>query len=107
MLSVRRTNSMGIINPTTLRWVIPLACAWAEKQEAVIMRDGVALTANQILDAKRIGVTAPERVRLRVVDQIPSPLHPILRWAGRKIGLVSDSTTGLTLRYGIFIRSDY
>jgi hypothetical protein len=86
---------------------MPLACAWAEKQEAVIMRDGVVLTANQILDAKQIGITAPERVRLRVVEKIPSPLHPLLRWAGRKTGLVSDSTIGLTLRYGIFIRSDH
>src|SRR5262245_12950446 len=89
-----------------LKLVMPLACAWAKKQESVIMRDGVALSPNQILDAKRIGIAAPERVRLRVADQVP-PLHPMLRWAGRKTGLISDSTIGLTLRYGIFIRSDH
>src|SRR5215831_4903655 len=89
-----------LLNRTTLKWVMPLACAWAERQESVIMREGVALTPNQIADAKRIGVIAPEKVRLRVVDQIPSPLHPLLRYAGRKVGLISDATIGLTLRYG-------
>jgi hypothetical protein len=96
-----------LINRTTLKWVMPLACAWAEQQESAILREGVALTPGQIADAKRIGVMAPEKVRLRVVDQIPSPLHPILRYAGRKVGLISNATIGLTLRYGIFIHSGY
>jgi hypothetical protein len=96
-----------MINRTALKLVMPLACAWAEAQESVIVRDGVALTPNQIADARRIGVVAPERVRLRAVDQIPSPLHPILRFAGQKIGLISGATIGMTLRYGIFIRADH
>jgi len=92
---------------TALKIVMPMVCLWAEHQESVIIRDGVALTPNQIADARRIGIIAPERVRLRVVDRIPSPLHPVLRFGGRKIGLISDDTIGLTLRYGIFIRADH
>jgi hypothetical protein len=86
--------------------VLPVACAWAAEQEAVILRDGVALTASQIDDARQIGVVHPERVRLRVVEQIPLPLHPMLRDAAEVTGLISPRTAGLALRYGIFIRSE-
>ena len=86
--------------------VLPMACAWAEEQEAVILRDGVALTASQIADARHIGIAHPERVRLRVVEEIPLPLHPLLREAAEITGLISPRTAGLTLRYGIFIRSE-
>ena len=68
------------------RDVLPLACAWAEEQEALILRDGVALTPLQIADTCQIGVAHPERVRLRVVEQIPLPLHPMLRDAAEVTG---------------------
>ena len=86
--------------------LLPLACAWAEEQEAIILRDGVALTASQLVDARQIGVAHPERVRLRVVDQVPVPAHPLLRQAAETTGMLSPMTAGLTLRYGILIRSD-
>lgn len=96
-----------MITRALLQTLMPLACAWAEKQESAIIRDGVALTASQVADARRIGVKQPERVHLRVVDEIPMPLHPLLRKAAESTGLVSPLTAGLTLRYGIFIRSDF
>lgn len=34
------------------------------------------------------------------------PQHPLLRGAAERAGLLSPFTAGLTLRYGIFIRSD-
>src|SRR5262245_23446770 len=96
-----------MINRAALKLIMPLACAWAKRQESVIVREGVALTPNQIVDAKRIGVVAPERVRLKVVDQVPLPLDPILRFVGQKIGLIRGLTIGMTLRYGIFICADH
>ena len=89
-----------------LKMIVPLACSWAKRQERLINRDGVALTPSQIADAQRIGVKEPERVRLRSVAEIPLPLHPLLKAAAKKTGLLSSDTIGLTLRYGIFIRSD-
>jgi hypothetical protein len=71
------------------------------------MRDGVALTPNQVADVRRIGVVVPEKVRLRVVDRMPCPAKAILRFGGQKVRLISDATIGLTLRYGIFIRADH
>jgi len=96
-----------MITPEQFNMLLPLACAWAEEQERVILRDGVPLATAQVADAHRIGVVQPERVRLRVVEEIPLPTHPDLRMAAEITGLISPMTIGLTLRYGIFIRSDY
>jgi hypothetical protein len=95
-----------VITPEQFNLLLPLACAWAEEQESIILRGGVALTTNQLADARRIGITHPDRVRLRVVEEIPLPTHPGLRMAAEMTGLISPMTIGLTLRYGIFIRSD-
>ncbi|HWX21779.1 MAG TPA: hypothetical protein VN578_17895 [Candidatus Binatia bacterium] len=86
--------------------VLPLACAWAEKQESTILQEGVALSAALLEDAKKLGLVHPERVRLRAVEKIPLPLHPVLRRMAEQTGLISPLTAGMTLRYGIFIRSD-
>ena len=85
--------------------LLPIACRWAEKHEAVILRDGVALMASQVADARQIGVAHPERVRLRVVEKVP-PLHPLLRKVAEATGLISPLIGGMTLRYGIFIKSE-
>jgi hypothetical protein len=86
--------------------LLPLACAWAEEQERVILRDGVPLSLAQIADARSIGVAQAERVRLLKVRSVPMPEQPELRAAAEVTGLISEHTAGLTLRYGIFIRAD-
>lgn len=96
-----------MIPPALIKMLLPFACKWAEKQERLILRDGVALTASQIEDAGRIGVQEPERVRLRVVGEIPMVESKILKAAAEQTGLISPFTIGLTLRYGIFIRADH
>ena len=96
-----------MITPEQLKLLLPLACAWAEEQESVILQEGVPLTTSQLADARRIGIAHPDRVRLRVVEEIPLPTHPGLRMAAEMTGLLSPMTIGLTLRYGIFIRSDH
>jgi hypothetical protein len=95
-----------MINESVLKLLLPLACAWAEGQEAVILREGVPLSPSLLADARAVGIAHPERVRLRVVDQMPLPAHPLLREAAESTGLFSPLVAGLTLRYGIFIRAD-
>jgi hypothetical protein len=95
------------ITPEEFDALLPLACAWAEEQERFILAQGVALTEVQMADARSIGVAAPERVRLLRVKQIPLPSHPQLRQAAQETGLLSPETAGLTLRYGIVIRSPF
>lgn len=98
---------MSIITPQQFEVLLPLACAWVAEQERTILQSGVALTESQFADARRVGVTQPERVRLLRVAQIPSPTHPGLAAAATATGLISPSTQGMTFRYGIFIRADY
>ncbi len=95
-----------MISQEQLLVLLPLACAWAEEQEGVILRDGSPLSPSQIADATTIGIKSPERVRLLSVAQIPIPAHPALRSAAEVTQLISPRTIGLTLRYGIFIRVD-
>jgi hypothetical protein len=96
-----------MITPEQFGMLLPLACAWAEEQESNILRDGVALTPAQIADTVKIGVAHPEKVRLLSVGHVPIPEHPDLRAAAEATQLISPRTTGLTLRYGIFIRADF
>jgi hypothetical protein len=95
-----------MITQEQFKILLPMACAWAEEQERIILRDGVPLSSDQITDAKSIGVHYPERVRLLSVATIPLPEHPALRTAAVATQLISPRTGGLTLRYGIFIRTD-
>jgi hypothetical protein len=86
--------------------LLPLAAAWGTKQEQEILRDGVSLSAEEIGDARAIGVQEPDRVRLLEVETIPRPTQPQLRAACDAIDFLTPSTRGLTLGHGIFIRSD-
>jgi hypothetical protein len=85
--------------------LLPVASAWAEWQESIILKTGVPLSANQTATARAMGIANVDRVRLRAVRQIP-PVNWVLRSIGEKLGLISDNTIGMTLRYGIFIRQD-
>jgi hypothetical protein len=95
-----------MITQQEFRMLLPLACAWAEEQECVILRDGTPLTPAQKADAQKIGVAHPEKVRLLKVNPIPLPEHPSLLAAADATQFISPLTAGLTLRYGIFIRTD-
>lgn len=88
--------------------ILPMACAWAEKQEQVIVRSGVALSPALFTDAIHVGVSRPESIRLLAVEKVPPlPLYPWMRKAGERLGLIPRYTAGMSVRYGIFIRSDW
>jgi hypothetical protein len=91
--------------PAKLKLILPLACLWVKRQEFLILRAGVPLSSALIVAARNIGIEFPERVRLQKVTEVP-PLHPFVRLGARKMGFYSNSTCGMSLRYGIFIRSD-
>jgi hypothetical protein len=89
-----------------LETLLPLAADWAKEQEQWILSKGVPLSAEEIVDAKAVGVREPERVRLLQVDAIPAPAHPTLKAACQTINFLTASPRGLTFQYGIFVRSD-
>jgi hypothetical protein len=94
------------ITPQQFEVLLPLACIWAEEQERLILDQGVSLSPMQNADANLVGIVHPGRVRLLSVSSIPIPAHPLLRAAADATQLISPRTGGLTLRYGIFIRTD-
>ncbi|MCJ7545787.1 MAG: hypothetical protein MUP30_03000 [Deltaproteobacteria bacterium] len=95
-----------MITQEQFKVLLPIACAWAEEQENIIIHYGVPLSPVQTTDAVKIGVDHPEKVRLLKVTRIPVPDHRALCTAADAIQLISPLTGGLTLRYGIFIRAD-
>jgi hypothetical protein len=97
---------MPLITSEQFELLLPLACQWAAEQEERILIEGEPLSAAQLEDARLVGVSHSERVRLLHVAQIPLPEHPTLRAAVEAIQFITALTRGLTLRYGIFIRSD-
>jgi len=94
------------ISPEQFEMLLPLACEWAATQERRTLATGETLSDTMLADARVVGVAAPERVRLLYVPEIPIPDDPALRAATLETQFLSPLTRGLTLRYGIFIRSD-
>lgn len=86
--------------------LMPLAAQWAKRQEAYILKHGVPLTADQTADARRAGVSEPERVRVLVVDRIPLPDDKELAQAARGAQIITDSSRGVAIGCGIMIRAD-
>lgn len=86
--------------------ILPLASKWVEEQERIILQEGEPLSAQGLEDARLMGVTYPEQIRLLQVESIPLPSNPILKAAAVSTGLISQNTGGMSLRYGIFLRTD-
>jgi hypothetical protein len=89
-----------------LERLIPLAARWAEALETRILRDGVPLSEEELIDAKALGVREPARVRLLCLASVPTPDDVALRAAAAAVQFLTPATRGLALRYGIFVRAD-
>jgi hypothetical protein len=90
---------------TELPRLLPLAIAWVQSQEADVLATGRCLTITESELAKAVGVQSPDRVRIKLVDQLPQPEHPQLRTAAVQTGLLGPNVVGITFGYGVFLRS--
>ncbi len=97
---------MSLIDPLQFAELLPLAASWAQEQESYILQHGEPLTDQQLADAKSVPVNNPQKIRLLSVNDIPMPENEKLRQAAEGNGLLTTGTIGLTLRYGIYIKSD-
>ena len=96
-----------MINSQEIISLIPKASKWVEKQEAIILANGVPLIEKQISIASKIGIKNIDKIRLLQVELIPEPDDFILLESSKAIRLISDNTLGITYRYGIYIRHDF
>ena len=84
--------------------LLPKAIEWAELQQIDILTSGRPLTPGEIATARAVGVSQPEKIRVKSVASIPVPQDPLLAQAAVQAGLLGPNMAGLTLFYGIFIR---
>ena len=89
-----------------LEELLPQICNWAQEQENHVLQNGVPLSPREKEIAAQIGVANPDKVRLLKVEKVPTPHDETLRNAAQMAGMISPHTTGMALRYGIFIRDD-
>ena len=86
--------------------ILPLAVRWARKQEEMILASGEGLDDQGLADAKRMGISHPERIRVLVVDKVCGPRNLVLAKAAELTGLFNPFTGGVSYRYGIQVRTD-
>jgi hypothetical protein len=84
--------------------LLPLAISWAESQEADVLATGRTLGATELALAKAVGVSEANRVRIKLVSQMPQPAHPELRAAANQTGLLGPDMGGVTFGQAVFIR---
>jgi hypothetical protein len=92
---------------STLPILLPVAVAWVEKQEVILLERGTPLTEGQITDAVRAGVKAPEKIRLVLVDTLPQPANEDVMFVAKHIGFFSPRSVSLALGYGICVLHDH
>lgn len=86
------------------RAVLPVVSAWVRRHERRILATGWPLSQEQIAAARRVGVSQPDRVRTLVVDVVPPRLPKVLRRIATTLGLGPETTVGIALGYGIYLR---
>jgi len=87
--------------------VLPRAISWVNAQAAAILQHGEPLSATGLRLAGAVGVSMPERVRVRTVSEIPLPEDLLLRAVALETGLLGPRMIGVTFGYGIFLRAGY
>ena len=75
--------------------LLPLAAKWAAAVEKRILREGVPLSEQGLLDARALGVREPERVRLLALPSVPTPSDLTLKTAVAAIQFLTPATRGL------------
>ena len=83
--------------------LLPRAINWCEQVSADANAAGSPLRPTAIADARIVGVKQPEKIRVLVVDQIPTPDDRVLATAAAAVGFLRSATAGLTLGHSILV----
>lgn len=92
---------------SSLPLLVPKAIAWAQAQSENAVRNGRPLDERLISIARRVGVSAPERIRILDVQYLPMPDDPQLKQAAVATGLLGSGMVGLTLGFGVLVCPSY
>ena len=92
---------------STLPVLLPVAYAWAEKQELIMQEQGSPLTEAQRADAHRAGVKEPEKIRIAYVETLPHPENDDVIFVAKRIGLFAQHAHGLTIGHTICLKHGF
>ncbi len=84
--------------------VLPQTIDWCHVTAQAAATQGASLTPTALSDARTVGVRHPERIRVLVVDELPTPNNAVLATAAASLGFLGPQTAGLTLGYSILVR---
>ncbi len=85
--------------------LMPAALALILDTEANALAKGRPLRPDEIALARRVGVAAPQRVRIVEESAMPDQGEPMLAGLIRKLGAGNPRMWGLTARYGIVFKT--
>jgi|SRR5690606_9720980 len=83
------------------------AVEWVKQQQEIICKSGSSLTLEQAAIATQVGVFRPEKIRILSVNGILPPDDQLLRKISEEMNFIGPETMGLTLGYGLYLRSGY
>ena len=87
--------------------LLPLVVHWVESLETDALATGRPLTVTESALARTVGVRDVNRVRIKLVNQLPQPSHPELRLAADQTGLLGPNMVGITFGHAVFIRDGF
>jgi hypothetical protein len=96
----------NVIDQETFDKLLPLAYEWAKAQEEFVLAHGIALSPQQVADARVAGVRDCERVRVLIVDRIPLPESGELAEAARRTHIITEDTRCVGFGHAIMIRAE-
>lgn len=83
--------------------LLPRAIEWVKVQSSSILKSGSPLNDLGIRLAQAVGVSHPDRIRVSVVQSLPLPDDPELRYVALETGLLGPEMIGITFGYGIYV----
>lgn len=86
--------------------LFPLAFSWYQSVEAEYISHGRALSDQEIVIARKLGVTNPENVRIVVLTEFPLPSNSELLSESRRFGFGSTNERGRTNGYVIMLKPE-
>ena len=90
----------------SLPLILPIAQAWAEKQQIITLQEGSPLKESEMDDARRAGVVFPEKIRVARVEMLPHPENEDMLFLAKQMGLFGSAQAGLALGYAICLPPD-
>ncbi|MEJ2127715.1 MAG: hypothetical protein P8X81_02595 [Woeseiaceae bacterium] len=87
--------------------LLPRAIEWVEAQFTIILASGSPLTEIETSLAEAVGVTHPEKIRIKSVKTFPLPDDLELRSVALQTGLLGPGIVGITFGYGIYVRDGF